>query len=150
VHWSPPVVVNSGGTAVYPTVAASGHNGVAVAFYGTDRDGDANSLDVMGQPGTAGSAEWRVRWATSNNGGRTFQTYDASPLIHLGMLCTHGGGCSVANSRNLFDDFGMVFTKDGRATIAYTTDQVAVPGKTIGTLDTTFTASTTEALGAAT
>lgn len=145
--WSRPVLVNTGmaRTAAYPTVAATTGATVAVAYYGTTRDGDANDARVMGAPGSSKGAEWRVWYALSKNAGKSFTQHPASPVVHLGMVCTRGGACDVPNSRNLFDDFGMVFHPRTQApTIAYTTDRVAVPGRTIGTLDTTFTAFATQ------
>jgi hypothetical protein len=145
--WTTPVQVNTGDakTAVYPTVAATGSNTVAVAYYGTTRDGNANDLNLMGPPGNTTSAPWHLWWARSTDGGRTFSHHVASPVIHYGELCTQGGGCATQGSRNLFDDFGTSFSpKTGRAVIAYTTDQVAVNGFDKGTLDTTYTAYATQ------
>jgi hypothetical protein len=45
--------------------------------------------------------------------------------VHRGLVCTQGSACSVPGSRNLLDDFGLVVNpRTGRATIAYTTDQI--------------------------
>jgi hypothetical protein len=144
--WSAPSRINTGAakTAVYPTVAATGKHTVGVAYYGTERDGNANDAKVMGAPNATGSAPWAVWYAFSRDDGRTFTNTAATGVIHLGQVCTRGGACAVENSRNLFDDFGMVFNTRGKAAIAHTTDRVPIPGKTIGTLDTTFTAYATQ------
>ena len=140
-HWPRPVRVNGRGspTAIYPTVAAEGRGVVEVAWYGTTREGNANDQKVMGLPNAKGAASWRVWWARSTNGGRSFDAQPVTGVVHRGIACTSGTGCEIENSRNLFDDFGIVIhPRTHRASIAYTTDQ---PG---GTLETTFSAYATQ------
>jgi hypothetical protein len=126
--WTPPVAVNAGGTAVYPTVAAGGGY-VDVSWFGTDTTGDANDANVMGAPGAPGAAQWSVRWARSKDDGATFKKRaTADALVHTGVLCTKGTACTISNSRDLLDDFAAVIDPaTGRAVIVYTTDQ---PGGT--------------------
>ena len=141
--WSRPVRLNAPGTtAVYPAVAGGRWGRVDVAWYGTTRDGDANSPS-MGPPGGRRSAPWRVVWATSADMGRTFRRAYATGVVHTGIVCTRGGACNPPpvcppgeqcppaspGARNLFDVFGIVIhPRTQRATIAYTTDQ---PGGTL-------------------
>lgn len=127
--WSEPQQVNDPGTtAVYPTVAARTKGDVVVAWYGTERDGDANDEEVMGPAGEETSAPWALYLARSHNLGHVFQDEVIDPLVHFGVLCTRGTGCPNADrSRALLDNFGVVMLDDGRAAIAYTSDQ---PGGT--------------------
>ncbi|MHB8572796.1 MAG: hypothetical protein ACYDAY_07550 [Candidatus Dormibacteria bacterium] len=108
--WSPPLQVNLPGTAgVYPTIAGLGAGIIQVAWYGTDRAGDANDAKVMGMPNTAGAAPWHTMWSESTDGGRTFWgPFAVGGVVHNGELCTNGSGCSDAGSRGLYDDFGIV------------------------------------------
>jgi hypothetical protein len=125
--WSAPVRLNPrpSGSAVYPTVAASGDGQVVVSWYGANRAGDANDPRAMGLPNQAGSARWQLRWARSRDRGRHFgapATVDR--LIHTGVLCTKGDACTIPDSRNLLDDFGVTISpRTGRSTIVYTSDQ---------------------------
>ncbi|GEM_PF-2514811 len=127
-HWTAPVTLPSAGSAVYPTVATTGIGRAVVAFYGANLPGDANDTAVMGAPGAAGAATWALDavavgydsvHATINMG--PIQSLD--PLVHRGILCTKGDACTVAGSRDLFDNFGAVASPNGaRVTIAYTSD----------------------------
>ena len=133
VTWTQPQQVNPlGTTAVYPTVAATRSGEVAVAWYGTTRDGDANDAAVMGAANNPASAEWRVWLAESRDGAAKLREGRAvTDPVHFGQLCTRGGGCGNANvTRTLLDDFAAQYTQDGRLIVAYTTDQ---PGGTRAT-----------------
>jgi hypothetical protein len=139
-HWTRPRKLNPAGTAaVYPTVAAGRTGRVDVAWYGTNRAGDSNDPKKMGKPNAKGSAPWTVQLARSTDGGSSFTLRQVTGTIHRGELCTHGSGCSDANSRNLLDDFGLTISpKTGLDSIAYTSDQPQ------GTDVKSFTGFTTE------
>jgi hypothetical protein len=112
--WTPAHQLNAGlGAAVYPTVTASGAGVVDVAWYGTDRAGDANDP----------TATWSLWVARRARTGR-FDRFVADPSVHSGPLCTRGDACTVPNSRDLFDDFGAA-TDPTRSlvTVLYTSDQ---------------------------
>jgi hypothetical protein len=124
--WTAPSRINPPAipTAVYATVAAGPHGVIKVAFYGTTVAGDANDSTVMGIPEAPGAAQWRVYLASSSDGGHTFATSPASPIVDTGALCTRGDACSAANTRDLFDNFGMVLIPSSSAVaIDYTSDQ---------------------------
>ncbi|MFL6239698.1 MAG: hypothetical protein ACJ735_09460 [Actinomycetes bacterium] len=137
--WSKPHRLNvaPSRTASYPTVSAGAPGHVVVAWYGTSRNGDTNDPTVMGPASKPKSAPWYVYAAESTDGGMTFTQSRATGVIHRGELCTHGSGCSDANSRNLLDDFGvMISPTTGLTSIAYTSDQ---PDGTAGHAFTGFT-----------
>lgn len=129
-------------TAVYPTVAGGANGQVAVAWYGTDRFSSTAGSDdskVMGRPGADDSAAWYVWLAESRDGGRTWKTARMTGIIHRGIVCTGGSGCSGNGDRNLYDDFGVVLSPTtNRATIAYSAD---LPG---GKSTDTFTGFVSE------
>ena len=124
--WPRPTQLNRPGTtAVYPTLGGGAAGRVSVAWYGTDREGPSNDVETMGEPSTRGSAPWHVVVRDSVDGGRTFsRAAVASPVIHLGAVCLTGISCTVPNSRNLLDDFGVeVHPRTGRVVVVYTSDQ---------------------------
>lgn len=123
--WSTPVLLNAGGTAVYPTVSAGAGGTVDVAWYGSDAVGDANDQAVMGLPNSSGAAVWSLRWVRSHDAGATFDPLViADPIVHTGVLCTNGEACTIPNSRDLLDDFGVVTSPiTGHTTVVYTSDQ---------------------------
>jgi hypothetical protein len=125
--WTAPVRVNRGGTAVYPTVAGGKAGVVSVAYYATSKSGDSNDPTAMGDPGAAGAAVWTVQVATSKTYGQSLVSSTATSAVHTGVLCTEGDNCSIANSRDLYDDFGAAYNGGGALSIAYTSDQ---PGGT--------------------
>ena len=141
--WSKPLKLNPAGTAaVYPTVAAGRAGRVDVAWYGTDRAGNANDAKTMGKPNAAGSALWKVSVARSTNSGSSFTVRTVSGTIHRGELCTSGGGCASDGSRNLLDDFGLAISPTtGLDSVVFTDDQPQ------GAAGTTFTAYATEVAG---
>lgn len=144
VTWLPPRRVNTAPslTAVYPTVTAGRTGQVSIAWYGTNRAGDANSAKVMGLPNARGAAVWRVYLAQSTDGGQTFRQLSVTGAVHTGELCTQGDGCTVANSRNLLDDFGAATSPTtGLVSISYTSDQPT------GAQDTAFTGYTSQLPG---
>ena len=124
--WSTPRQLDSHplGTAVYPTAAALGGT-VELAYYATTAAGDANDPVAMGSPGSPSAAPWRLYVQTSTNRGAQFTApTPVTGVIHTGVLCTEGGSCSIAGSRDLYDDFGMTISPTtGRATIAFDADE---------------------------
>ena len=109
VGWSDPVQVDRGAirSTVFPWLAANGEPGrVAVAFYGTESDGDPNT--------GAFKASWDVYVNQSLN------ALDASPQIsqvkatthpfHYDSICLNGLGCNLAappGDRSLADFFAI-------------------------------------------
>ncbi|HET6916998.1 MAG TPA: hypothetical protein VFH56_12980 [Acidimicrobiales bacterium] len=128
-HWSPSAKVNPAGTtAVEPTIDAGGPGDVSVAWYGTDVAGNANDPSVMGYPGAGGAAVWQLDWAHVEASATEAPTVDGirvvDPDVHSGALCTHGDACTIPDSRDLLDDFGMIRTRPTAGdSIAYTSDQ---------------------------
>lgn len=108
-------------TAVYPTIAATGNGTVAVAWYGTDREGPADNADQMGLAAEDDGASWRLMIARSSNGGRSFgRAEPASGVIHRGRVCVNGTGCAADGSRALLDCFGLTYDARGRLAGVFT------------------------------
>jgi hypothetical protein len=136
--WTAPQQLNVAPSldAIYPTVAAAGHGQVDVAWYGGSVAGDSNDQTAMGLPNAPGAAQWNVYVAKSSDGGVTFTQTQATGVVHTGVLCTQGSNCSLANARNLLDDFDVAISPTtGLASIAYTDDQ---PQGQQGTIFTGF------------
>ena len=88
------------------TTGAAGH--VALAWYGTAAAGNL-----------AAAARWRVWFAESYDGGRTFVQVPTTETVHRGPVCTKGDRCPWVQ-RQLLDDFGLALDpRTGRAAIAY-------------------------------
>jgi hypothetical protein len=125
--WSPWVHVNQSPslTAILPTAAAGVAGTVEIAWYGADRAGNPGDASVMGSPGSATGAAWRVYWARSTDGGTTFAQTAATDVVHRGAECVEGDSCDLfAGERDLWDDFGVAISPvTGRASIAYSSDQ---------------------------
>lgn len=136
--WTSPQQLNVAPSldAIYPTVAATGHGQVDVAWYGGGVAGDSNDQTTMGLPNAPGAAQWYVYFAKSTDGGVTFNQTLATGLVHTGVLCTQGSNCSLTNARNLLDDFDIAISPTtGLASFAYTDDQ---PQGQQGTIFTAF------------
>ena len=118
--WSAPKLVNPGGTAIFPWLAAGKGGKVDLVFYGTTYRDTSTPVDSYPD-----SAAWVVAFAqnlnaTSRNGSFAIQA--ASPTVHLGAVCR--GGVSCTGSRDLFDDFGVAASPTtGLASIVYSDDQ---------------------------
>ena len=126
VTWSKALRVNvaPAATAIYPTLAAGPSGMVEMAYYGSRVAGDSNDATAMKTPGKPDSAAWYLYWTKSTDGGGRFTQQRVSGVLHTGVLCTMGTGCSVAGSRNLYDDFGIaLMPTDARAVIAFDSDQ---------------------------
>lgn len=139
VTWGPSVQINTAPavSTAYPTVAAGQAGHVEVAYYGTDRNGGTDNQSVMGLPNTTNAAQWHLYWSDSTDGGSTFTQTAVTDVVHTGILCTSGGGCTASNGdRNLLDDFGMVISPTNElASITYDNDQ---PGGAQGLTHTDF------------
>jgi hypothetical protein len=107
---------NDGGTtwtallrsSVLPALAAGAAGHVALAWYGTAAMGNL-----------AAAARWRVWFAESHDGGRTFVQVPTTGTVHRGPVCTKGDSCPWVQ-RQLLDDFGLALdSRTGRAAIAY-------------------------------
>lgn len=130
--WSAATPLAGGpGTETFPTPAAGQPGRIAVAWYGTtDRVGDVNDVQAMGEPGKTGSAAWYLYLGESVDGGRTWTRTRVGRPVHLGQLCTLGSSCSGSDgSRNMFENLGAVLSPvTQRPVVAYMSDQ---PGGTV-------------------
>jgi hypothetical protein len=118
--WSKPLLVNQGGTAIFPWLAAGKGGKVDLVFYGTSyRD---TSTPVDGYPS---SAAWVVAFGQNVNATSSkssFAIQAASPTVHFGGVCR--GGISCTGNRDLYDDFGVAASPTtGLASIVYSDDQ---------------------------
>lgn len=112
ITWSPPVRVDAASpllrTSVEPWIAAEAAGQVALAWYGSD------STDNL-----SAAARWRVWFAQSRNGGRSFVQAPATGIIHRGPLCAKGDECPWVQ-RQLLDNLGLALDpRTGRAAIVY-------------------------------
>ncbi|MEA2313220.1 MAG: hypothetical protein QOE28_3188, partial [Solirubrobacteraceae bacterium] len=132
--WSAPVQVDRGNvrSTVFPWLAAGGEPGrVAVAFYGTESDGDPND--------GAFKASWDVYVNQSLNaldGSPAFSQVKATTHpFHYDSICLRGLACDLAQpkgDRSLADFFGITYDKKtGKLMVVY--DQGAKkPDEAIG------------------
>jgi hypothetical protein len=126
--WSHPTTVSAGISAngILPTISASRPGQAVITWYGTDHPGDWQSPAIMGMPGSSGGASWNVDWAETTDGGAVFEGGRLTSAVHRGAECTNGDACTLPNSRDLLDDFGVSYV--GRSFVAaYMSDQ---PGGT--------------------
>jgi hypothetical protein len=120
--WSTPIQVDRGNvhTTVFPWLAAEGQPGrVAVAFYGTETDGDPNV-------GT-----FKATWDVYVN--QSLDALSANPTMsqvkatthpfHYDSICLRGLSCDLAvppGDRSLADFFAIAYNKtDGRLSVVY-------------------------------
>jgi len=109
---------NSVRTTVFPWVAAGGKQGrVAVAFYGSTRDGDPNTSAFKGA--------WNVYVS------QTLNAFGATPAVgqvkatthpfHYDSICLNGLGCDISGGdRSLADFFAMTYNrKSGKLSIVF-------------------------------
>jgi hypothetical protein len=118
--WSAPTTIVSGGTSVYPWVAARGST-IGVSLYHTSTV--AATPDAV----PAGSS-WFESALQSTDGGSTFSslvTADPTPS-KTGAVCTAGTGCSA--DRELGDFQSLVVDASGHLDLAY--NRVASGGST--------------------
>jgi hypothetical protein len=117
--WSTPVQVDRDAvrTTVFPWVAAGGADGrVAVAFYGTESEGDPNV-------GTF-KAAWDVYVNQSLDGGQSFSQVKATTHpFHYDSICLNGLACDLATppgDRSLADFFAIGYNPaDGRLSVVF-------------------------------
>lgn len=105
-----PVTVSTGGSSMFPWIAA--RNGkVAVAWYGAD--------NLTGDPNTApSSAEWHVKYAEAPSWDQGFGApVDATTIAKRGRICTEGLSCS--GGRELGDFLQVALDGEGKALISY-------------------------------
>ena len=132
--WSKPVQIDRGAvrTTVFPWLAAGGEPGrVAIAFYGTETDGDPNA-------GTF-KASWDVYVNQSLNAlaanPAVSQVKATTHPFHYDSICLRGLSCDLSQppgDRSLADFFSIAYNeKDGRLSIVY--DQGAkMPDEAVG------------------
>jgi len=95
-------------TSVLPALAAGTSGQVVLAWYGTTA---ANNLST--------SAAWRVVFAASRDGGRSFAQTFATGTVHRGPICTKGAACPYTQ-RQLLDLLGVALDpRSGRAAVVY-------------------------------
>jgi len=134
VGFSTPLQVDRGNvrTTVFPWVAAEGAPGhVAVAFYGTQTDGNPNL-------GTF-KASWNVYVNESLNAlssGRTFSQVTATTHpMHYDSICLNGLGCDLSQppgDRSLADFFAVKYNPAShRLQVVYDND-AKIPGEATG------------------
>ena len=134
VGFSTPLQVDRGNvrTTVFPWVAAEGAPGhVAVAFYGTQTDGNPNL-------GTF-KASWNVYVNESLNAlslGRTFSQVTATTHpMHYDSICLNGLGCDLSQppgDRSLADFFAVKYNPSShRLQVVYDND-AKIPGEAAG------------------
>jgi hypothetical protein len=112
VTWAPPRRVDAPSpllrSSVLPALAAGAAGHVALAWYGTAAAGNLEA-----------DARWRVWFAESHDGGRTFAQAPVTGTVHRGPVCTKGDSCPWVQ-RQLLDDFGLALDpRTGRAAITY-------------------------------
>jgi hypothetical protein len=134
--FSRPVQVDRDGvnSTVFPWLTAGGAPGrVAVAFYGSQTDGDPNQGDFKGT--------WNVYVNQSLNAldsGATFsQTKATTHPVHYDSICLNGLGCDVSGGdRSLADFFAIDFDPSrGILQVVYDTTYKR-PGDAEGTVAT--------------
>jgi hypothetical protein len=99
----------------FPTATAGDANRAAVSFYGSvtpqgPGTGDSNSGSFTGV--------WHLYVAHTFDGGKTWTTTDATPMLPMqrsGLL--RGGGADIV--RNLADFYDMTMDRDGRVLVGY-------------------------------
>jgi hypothetical protein len=107
-------------TTVFPWIAAGGSPGrVAVAFYGTDQDGDPNTNSFL--------AAWNVYVNQSldalDGASAQFSQVKASTHpFHYDSICLNGLGCDTTEpgDRSLADFFAITYNqKDGKLSVVW-------------------------------
>jgi hypothetical protein len=134
--FSAPVQVDRGavGSTVFPWLTAGGAPGrVAVAFYGSETDGDPNQGAFKGS--------WNVYVNQSLNllsSGATFsQTKATTHPIHYDSICLEGLGCDVAGGdRSLADFFAIGYDPTRKALQVVYDTTYKRPGDAEGTVAT--------------
>jgi hypothetical protein len=134
--FSKPVQVDRDGvrSTVFPWLVAGGAPGrVAVAFYGSETDGDPNSGDFKGT--------WNVYVNQSLNAlssGATFsQVKSTTHPVHYDSICLLGLGCTVSGGdRSLADFFAIDYDRTRRQLQVVYDTTYKKPGDTEGSVAT--------------
>jgi hypothetical protein len=107
--------------AVFPEVIAGSGARAAFAFLGTTTAGDFNNPSFGMSPGgtTYTGGTWHLYVSTTDDGGATWKTVDATPKdpVQRGAICTTGTTCG--SNRNLLDFNDITIDKFGNALVAY-------------------------------
>ena len=98
--------------AVFPATVAGDDDRAAVAFLGTTTAG--NYQDAATFKGV-----WHLYVSTTYDGGKTWQTSDATPNdpVQRGSICT--GGTTCGSDRNLLDFIDATIDSHGRVEVGY-------------------------------
>jgi hypothetical protein len=98
--------------AVFPTVVAGDDDSAAFDYLGTPEPG--NYQDTANFKGV-----WHLYVSTTYDGGKTWQTSDATPNdpVLRGSICT--GGTSCGDDRNLLDFMDVTTDDHGRILVGY-------------------------------
>jgi hypothetical protein len=121
-------------STVFPWLVAGGAPGrVAVAFYGSETDGDPNSGEFKGS--------WNVYVNQSLNAlstGATFsQTKATTHPIHYDSICLNGLGCDVSGGdRSLADFFAIGYDRTRRILQVVYDTTYKIPGQAEGSIAT--------------
>lgn len=132
--WSAPIDVSKSvpslETNIFPyvaAVAAGGHGGVDVAWYGTTTLGNCSSSTGCGSSVINGS--WNVYMAQSLNTVTSKGTPNPTPRFsavkvteypnHFGAICTMGIGCSTGGDRGLLDYIEVQVDPSGAANLVW-------------------------------
>ncbi len=99
-------------SAVFPAAVAGDDDRAAVAFIGTPAPGNYQDASTF-------TGEWHLYVSTTYDGGRTWQTSDATPTdpVQRGSICT--GGTTCGNDRNLLDFMDVTIDDHGRVEVGY-------------------------------
>lgn len=113
--WGEPLTLSdaSRGQAILPWVAGGGGDRYAVTFYSAQTSGDSDYVP----------AAWRLD-AVVVDGRKTVGAV-IDPEVHLGNICTRGGGCQhPVSDRELLDFFESDLLPDGSLVVVYPADDV--------------------------
>ncbi len=116
--WSPAHTLSSGGSNVFPWIAAGDGGMVDAVWY---------HADAPGEPGVV-SGPWFVHLAQARALGGAFDEVRVTPVsVHNDVICTDGTGCD-GDDRDLLDFFEVDADARGNAVIAFTKDTDAGGG----------------------
>lgn len=103
--------------SVFPEVVAGDNDRAAFFFVGTPQSGPATGDDTV----TVFNGIWHGYIATTIDGGKSWQTVDATPTdpVQLGVVCTAGTTCPKG-TRNLLDFNDITSDQYGRVYTVYT------------------------------
>jgi hypothetical protein len=109
---------------IFPWLVADAAGKVAVAWY----DGVPPVGGLVTDANYAALTSWYVRVAYSADGGASWSSDLATPLTHMGPICTNGTGCvpvsnPIAGSREVLDFFEIAEMPDGKLVFTYAGDQ---------------------------